>query len=779
MRLTLRTLLAYLDRTHLKNMLSDEEARSLEALGEKIGGNEFASGLVDRIHSSLSRHRLGAPKLDGRGIGLDPNTVAEFLDNSLQQERMQEFEKVCLESDVHLAEVAACHQILSLVLAERPDVPQGLRERIHRLPQQPIPVSSTSAAAQGAARETLEKAGETSRGVRPESPAGRGAAKRPMIEAKSRVPEYLRTSRRSSWKPLLATAALVLLLLAAGLLAMGSLDGSHPVLGPLLVDRSSPAVVDTPPVVEAERTPADDSIISEPRPPERVAVSEVPADAAVDENGLRDDVSEPVEPPVEERGEVDLAARVEAEPAELARVPDQGEEELPPDDLPPLPPSEDVAAAPPEAPRPAEQPVEDDPLASLARAVAPGRDAPRPAPEVDPLVENGVEDEAEEGDEVDGFVKEVGRIIAAERDHILARWDVELGAWFRAPQRAVLRSGERLLVLPSYRPQIALSSGIHIMFVGPTKVELGPTDQAGVPRLLLDEGRALLDTAGIAGSQLHLHFPALAGTLTFESTDSAVALDVRPQAQLGQDPGVREPVMGCEIHSTTGELTWRDREGTTTPLKSGQLLWLTAGQPPVVHDVPSPPSWISAQDQRVIDLRASRELAQLVDTSRPMSLSLFEQVGHRQIEVSALANESLTLVDEFDPLVQALRNERHHAYWRSYITALEAAIRRGPNTAAMVRAAFAKQRIDDAPILYRLLYGYNEQQLASGGAQELVALLESPLMEVRILAIENLRRITGRTLMYRPEREPIQQRRPLQDWRNTLNRGEITYRSAN
>src|SRR6478752_2730067 len=125
MRLTLRTMLAYLD-----NVLEPAETATL---GKKIEESEFASGLVHRIQGVMKKLRMDAPKVDGKGIGNDANTVAEYLDSSLPQDRVAEFERVCLESDKHLCEVAACHQVLTLVLGKAADVPTDLRQRIYAL----------------------------------------------------------------------------------------------------------------------------------------------------------------------------------------------------------------------------------------------------------------------------------------------------------------------------------------------------------------------------------------------------------------------------------------------------------------------------------------------------------------------------------------------------------------------------------------------------------------------------------------------------------------------
>lgn len=125
LRLTLRTLLAYLDDT-----LPPAEAK---AIGQKLAESPQALELMDRIKKVTRKRGLSTPPGGPDGGPADPNTVAAYLSDTLTAEQVTQFETLALESDVHLADVAACHQILTLLLSEQMRVPPTAYRRMYTL----------------------------------------------------------------------------------------------------------------------------------------------------------------------------------------------------------------------------------------------------------------------------------------------------------------------------------------------------------------------------------------------------------------------------------------------------------------------------------------------------------------------------------------------------------------------------------------------------------------------------------------------------------------------
>ncbi|HQR09520.1 MAG TPA: hypothetical protein PLN21_22040 [Gemmatales bacterium] len=110
MRLTLRGLLAYLD-----DRLDPAVAAQV---GDYIGEHDKLRHLIDRIKRVIRRRRLSTPEVAERQEMPvhhqdDPNQVAAFLDGRLPEDQEADFEEICLDTDVYLAEVAAVHQIMT------------------------------------------------------------------------------------------------------------------------------------------------------------------------------------------------------------------------------------------------------------------------------------------------------------------------------------------------------------------------------------------------------------------------------------------------------------------------------------------------------------------------------------------------------------------------------------------------------------------------------------------------------------------------------------------
>ena len=243
---------------------------------------------MHRIRSSTQRLRLGTPRLDGRGIGQDPNSVAEYLDNTLPPESVPEFERVCLESDVHLAEVVSCHQILTLVLGEPAETGDSLRARIYQTPtEQGERVLAESELAPEAPSSDQSQEDAELLGAPPESAVRVSPRVQPDRRA---VPKYMLVGSRLPFRSFAITLICGFVLALVALRVMGPFGSQHP-LWQLVSGDKAARVADQPgagseregPVSTAER-PTEPA--GEPTPI-RVPAS-LPADAkALQAGGLR------------------------------------------------------------------------------------------------------------------------------------------------------------------------------------------------------------------------------------------------------------------------------------------------------------------------------------------------------------------------------------------------------------------------------------------------------------------------------------------------------------
>ena len=139
MRLTLRTLLAFLDHAPLPN---DER----EPIQRVLDSNPAAEELVQRIRRVLTQPRLASPAVETAGV-LQASQVAEYLDGTLDMGLTKRLEQICMTNDAALSEIAALHQILSDWIDQPAPISDGLRQRLYQMSPSEASLAESAAGA--------------------------------------------------------------------------------------------------------------------------------------------------------------------------------------------------------------------------------------------------------------------------------------------------------------------------------------------------------------------------------------------------------------------------------------------------------------------------------------------------------------------------------------------------------------------------------------------------------------------------------------------------------
>jgi hypothetical protein len=765
MRLTLRTLLAYID-----DILEPQDA---EEIGKRIEESEFATTLLHRTRDVMRRLRLGTPDLSGRGSGLDPNTVAEYLDNSLAPDRVLDFEKICLESDVQLAEVACCHQILALVLGEPAEVDPTSRQRIYQLPE----LVETSPTAPGEPADGPP--------AKPATETGRHAAQRakePGSAPKSAppVPAWLRegaAKRRGWWR----TAASVALILASAtlLLAVTGQFERGSFLGDLLgfgggeqlaqqpATAPEPAAAPEPAEVPSEGPPAV-------MPGEEGAGPGVPAPVEqLEYPGVgRSAVAGPNQPPAppaptpestlatggaartmpgaaSPQPEVAGPGAVAAPSSGGGLVPGTGPGPATPapaaQPVPPLaqPPVAEVASNVPN-----ERPGVGGPGAGGPGGVAPGT-PPAGPPAVAPVPS-----------EVIGEFQAPMQVLLVS--------DEESNTWQRLPDRAPLTSGAKYLSLPTYRPQLRLANQTLIWLVDGTQIELLPPDPDGVVTLAVEFGRLLVEAPENEGSRMRLQVGDRSGLVTLADAGARLAIEVARTAVPGANPETQPGPLTANLYATSGKILWQE-DARGEPLAVNAPVRLTLNDQPLeAVAVQELPNWIVLDTQSLLDQRASVTVERELAVGRAAVLGLRELADHRRKEVRWLALRCLDCLGDFELMVAALDDPEQKMVWPDYVDRLRAAVVRSPLAAGQVRSAMEKLHGAEGAELYEMLWKYGDGPLGREDAAHLVDYLDHDTLAFRVVAFQTLRRVTKLGINYQPEDTAAKRRPWVEKWRERL-----------
>lgn len=749
MRLTLRTMLAYLD-----DVLEADDAAEI---GKKIEESTFASDLTHRIRGSVRRLQLPTPPIDGEGIGLDANSVSEYLDSTLSDDQVPEFEKVCLDSDVHLAEVASCHQILTLVLGDPANVDQATRERIYEIGKSMVMETSSSEKEQpdsvpSVLVDQLDRPNE----ARTEDVNEARSGLNQSVRSKSEIPDYLRDPPRRRLWPVIVTAVVAAMITFITLILYGPIDRTHPAyvalfgVGSRVDDANTwkgPDKADSESSIDISNdrlviSPAVDGRESGEPPSANVAATTgfdernvVNASSTTGNraNGLTSRYSDT-------KPTVDVGATLVDESSQGENLPAEDE-----DVVDEIPTSEVVAIG-----------VEESEETTGLNLVG---------------GESDVSEEQQPTEPVN-----VGRYPG---EQVLARLNVEADFWQRLAPNSTLFTGDSLLALPNFQPQINLDSGMQLTLVGGTLVRVEGSP-AGEPRLHIRYGRCLM-TQNI-GNDAPTIFE-LAGRrmeIKFANVASEVAIEVQPIITPGMDIRKTPAINLVRIVPYMGTIEITIDAEPSQIVTAGEAFQLVDGVDEKVLAIEELPTWIHGGDLRAIDRTAADELERALPLERSIELTLAEKTeassSRRREEVRALAAHCLTYFNQFNPVITSLNDSGQRPWWHSHFLTLRTAVARSSESADALLDCLEKQQRGDAEELLQLIYGYSPNALSTGKAADLVDFLEHSKLIFRVLARENLQSITGLPdPYYRPEHPAAKRKRYVKNWRKRLEAGEIVY----
>jgi len=724
MRLTVRTLLAWIDET----LGADDQA----ALGEKVAASGVAPRLVERITTVVAHPAVTAPAPVGRGLADDPNTAAEFLDNALDPERLEAFERVCVESDAHLADVAASHRILAEIARDAAVVEplDGPRRR----------------ALLERARARVVTAARSTAG--PRQPAGGGPVT-PADAPRRRAPLL-------SW---LSAAAAVALLAVLGGVFVWSLG--RPTRRPEKEVAVAPRDQAPPPAVAAPM-PADAPPAATDAPAAAATADVRPQVAATE---VRPEVTQP-------------AAASEPPPADpVPAVAPPAATDPPPTPVAPMPNPTAIAAVDPPAP-----PSAVDLRVPSGDALAIVAPPPGPTPAVDPAAAAAAPPRAAGDPATDALEPRTG-------GPLLHRSEIDgTAAWRPLAVDAPLAAREELLAPPWCHPVFAVD-GVTVRLEPGTRAVLTRAAD-GRPTLEVVFGRAVV-SATAADASLGVIAGGLRGVVS-GVMERAAGIEVR----FDRDPGTASiSFRRASVHAGLGDKVWR-QDAAAAPLAGlppdvllparASIVWDERDPAAAMLAPPAESSWIAAVPASGrIERSAVRGLAAALDSAvdLPVAESLRPLLADRRLENRMIAAATQALIGEYDELVALLCAEPPLTLGEAQWTTLEQltlplAIARGDNSTAALAAAFrAAGPAGKGDLLMTLARGFSDDELAAGGDRLLVESLDDGSLAVRRFAIGRLTEIVSpdarRAAAYRADRPEQLRKDGIAWWKAQLDQGRI------
>lgn len=749
MRLTLRTLLAYLNDT-----LEPTQAREI---GQKVNESEYAAGLVKRIQEVVRKRRLTAPELSGPDIGLGPNTVAEYLDNTLTPVDVTKVEKFCLESDLHLAELASVDQIRTLALCEPVDVESSTKKRMYDFVVDVKPVDSLGDITDSE-QDTLVVH------KRKEVPVIGSARPEPMT-----VPEFPTTP---VWKRVLPYACF-LLIGGAWLYLMvkdyGQSNSQNGVAAVPAVAPSDPNPVNlaaTNPVAESALTADPVNGSSRPLPtlgsqatdsdntpgdldnttPAVASTGNTPNAAIPNADGSTDTASE-------------NSSNVDTKGAEPNMV-DAGE---PVPDTGSVPEPTDATAANTTAPN------------------VPATDANPATPETDTVAQG----QRPSLPGMDANAADAPDLMHREASGVLIAKDQESLQWVTRTAGSTIKTWERFAIPEPFRGRLEPEdSGVRFDVLGGTNTQYLGESQSAPYGLNIQHGRVVVmadPTEAFDADATKAVSIAVRGRIwRVELLSAETTCGIEIKAILAQQFETLPDGPGFDgrLYVAEGSVRVVDSAGKAIIVQKLESVSLSSSPsdddaaPPA--GIRSVPDWVTSEMPTMSS--ATKQYARLIEKGfipeRRVVNGISPFIQDRKPQLAELATRCLATIEDAETLSRALAESDHEESRQAAIDGLRRFLTLSADNGEIVKTQLSEFFHDNVrDDVYRLLWGFNtEDASGSEASRELVLWLDDDNPTIRQLAFNYVRELTGKTNQYGPMKPVGQRKRAYSNWMRQLER---------
>ena len=333
---------------------------------------------------------------------------------------------------------------------------------------------------------------------------------------------------------------------------------------------------------------------------------------------------------------------------------------------------------------------------------------------------------------------------------------------------AAYPSGHAIQTLPGFRPRIDVDSQFAVTVLERSSIAFGRTEK-GTAEIDIRYGRVLVQSLGDPTATIGLRINGTPYSFQMRSPDTHVAIEVLHSLDSTVETKVRYD--GWQVFCQQGSCLIGTQPEQA--LLSGQcLLVRNAESDLIVGTAVQPPPFLEGAPRAKNDPVSS--LFEELGADADLEKELRSQLESKRADVRLAAARSLISLNFFDVLVRLLDDENHRANWTKLIDDAIDQLAKNDSIVAQLQT-WLEDKSADEKLVFELLLGYTDEQLEGGKDAALVQALESETLAIRVLAIERLRRITGFTLLYRPEVEAQNRAPKVERWKQFLNQNAIRW----